>query len=342
MNKKYFLLIFFQIFAILFIFAIFEISLRLYFQDNESFNCYRKVNDERKYFNGLNCYHIEKYFEKKTPTLYITDDKGARIGKNLNNNNIKKIYFVGDSFTFGALSNYEETYPYNSIKYYNENNGKYINSEVNLGVNGYQFMQNYTMIKNLSKKYSSNLIIYGLTPNDIFDIESSSEKKKIRTISIIDKIKIRIDGMKLISIKFLTSIVLKNDKFYNFLYDNRGESAGYIQENGSKSWEKKYILLKEQLNKLDKSTKDNLLITIIPQQIQIRLLKIGKRNDALSFDKKILEICKDIGIKCVSFTEKMSKRLNYKTHFIKDGHLYPLANIEYGKLLGEYLIFKGY
>ena len=88
--------------------------------------------------------------------------------------------------------------------------------------------------------------------------------------------------------------------------------------------------------------KNNLLITIIPQQIQVRLLKQGKKNDALSFDREVLKICKDIQIQCVSFTEKLSKKLNYKTHFVKDGHLYPLANIEYGKLLGEYLISKGF
>ena len=342
MIKKYFLFIFFQVFTILSIFIIFEIGLRFYFQENVSYNCYQSVKDERKYFNGVNCYQIEKYFEKQAPTLYVTDDKGVRIGKKLANKNSKKIYFVGDSFTFGALSNYEETYPYNSIKYYNENSDMPKSSEVNLGVNGYQFIQNYIMIKKLAKAHSSSLIIYGLTPNDIFDIESFNTKKIILNNSMIDKIKNKIDNMNLISIKFLTSIVLKNDRVYNFLYDKRGESAGYIQENGTKLWEKKYLILKNELNNLDHDIKNRLIITIIPQQIQIRLLKIGKINDALSFDKKILEICKDTGIKCVSFTEKMSERLNYKTHFTKDGHLYPLANIEYGKLLGEYLVLKGY
>ena len=337
-------LIFFQIITVFFLLFIFEFGLRFYFKDNESFNCYQKVKDQRKYFNGKNCYYIERYFEKNKPTLYITNQVGARITNKINNNGTRKIYFVGDSFTFGYLSNYEETYPYNSIKYYNKKGNKEKSVEVNLGVNGYQFKQNFYMINKLSKNLKDNnsLIIYGLTPNDIFDIESFDNENKFIKQSLMDQVKINIDSIKFLSIKFITSLLLKNDKIYNFLYDKKGDAAGYINKNGSKSWENKYLLLKKNLDSLDINIKNRLLITIIPQQIQIRLLKQGKKDDALSFDRKIIEICKNVGIKCVSFTEKLSKRQNYKTHFVKDGHLYPLSNIEYGKFLGEYLVFEGF
>jgi hypothetical protein len=69
---------------------------------------------------------------------------------------------------------------------------------------------------------------------------------------------------------------------------------------------------------------------------------MGKKQDALSFDKKILKICREVKINCTTFTDKLSQKLKYQTHFVKDGHMYPSANVEYGKLLGEYLIKNNY
>ena len=344
MIKNILTLIFIQITTVLFLLFFFEFGLKIYFNDNGSFNCYQKVKDQRKYFNGKNCHYIEKYFEKNKSTLYITNQDGVRITNKINNNGTRSVYFVGDSFTFGYLSDYEETYPYNAIKYYNKKSNKEKRIEVNLGVNGYQFQQNYFMINRLSRNLENtkSLIIYGLTPNDIFDIEIFENKDNLKQKSLIDQLKNNIDSMNILSIKYITSLFLRSDMIYNLLYDTKGDNAGYIDKNGSKSWENKYFLLKKNLSSLDINIKNNLLITIIPQQIQVRLLKQGKKDDALSFDREVLKICKDIQIQCVSFTEKLSKKLNYKTHFVKDGHLYPLANIEYGKLLGEYLISKGF
>ena len=56
-----------------------------------------------------------------------------------------------------------------------------------------------------------------------------------------------------------------------------------------------------------------------------------------SFDNKIFEICKKVKIKCLSFTEEIGKKFDFKTHFPLDGHLLPEVNKIYGTILGKHL-----
>ena len=328
-----------KIILIIFIIIFFlEQCLRLIFNQTGSFNCYKKYSDERKYSNEKNCYFVERYFEKKTPTIYKTDYSGFRVYEKDTKTGDFKIYFIGDSFTFGHLSNYTETYPFNAIKYLNKKSNTRF-TEINMGVNGYQFRQNLFLINKTSKQDIKNSsIIYGLTPNDLFDLE---EKKQVffssKKNNLTDYIKIKIDEINLISVKFLTSLLLRNEKIYTILHNNRGDTAGYINKNSTKFWDEKYKIFEEELNVLPEETKKKLIITIIPQQIQIKLLKLNMKDDAISFDRKILSICQKIKIKCVSHTELLTKKMGYDTHYALDGHLLPMTNIEYGKLLGAYL-----
>ena len=82
-------------------FFITELSFRLYFNETNKLKCYEKVMDERKYVNKKNCYFEEKYFEKKSATIYLTNNLGYRVGSILNNNDLSSLAFVGDSFTYG-------------------------------------------------------------------------------------------------------------------------------------------------------------------------------------------------------------------------------------------------
>lgn len=327
---------------ILIVFVIIELSLRLKYNQTNSFNCYNHNGLLKNYTNGINCYFIERYFEKKDETLYITDNKGMRINKS-NKMNVETsatpIYFIGDSFTFGHLSNYQETYPYNSVNYMNKKNNNKLFIEKNLGVNGYQFRQNISLIKDVSNNTKNSLIIYGLTPNDLFDLQEQEKKiTDYNKYSFVDWVKIKIDTLNLISIKFFSYLLLKNDNLYLAINQNRGDKAGFVNKSSSNFWENKYKIFKHEINGLQKETRDRLIITIIPQQIQIRLLKKGFKLDALSFDKNVLKICKQINITCFSLTEKLANNTGYKTHYTLDGHLLPEANKEYGKILGKHLL----
>ena len=56
-----------------------------------------------------------------------------------------------------------------------------IYKEVNKGVNGYQLLQVLENIKKDEEILSSNdLIIYGLTPNDLFDLKEKNEAVNLK------------------------------------------------------------------------------------------------------------------------------------------------------------------
>ena len=103
----------------------------------------------------------------------------------------------------------------------------------------------------------------------------------------------------------------------------------------SESWDYRYSYFKKKIASLPNRLKDKLIIVIIPQQIQVRLLKIGNEKDALSFDNKIKKICDQINIACVSITKEFAETNHYITHYTLDGHLLPEANKLYGKLLAK-------
>lgn len=106
-----------------------------------------------------------------------------------------------------------------------------------------------------------------------------------------------------------------------------------VQLNGIKN----IYTLKKKIKQLPDSIKKRIILTIIPQQIQIRLIKNNLIDEGIAFDLRILSICKKVKIKCISKSSQLAKKLKYETHFVLDGHLYPKASAEYGKMLGDEL-----
>ena len=318
-------------------FLFFELSLRFYFNQTKSYNCYELVSGIMKYKNNKNCNYEEKYFEKKNSTFYYTNKNGER-SPGFADNKVynKKILFIGDSFTFGYLSNYNDTYPYNAIK--NINNKLEVKYQaINLGVNGYQFDQILHLIDNDKVITDNNhIIVYGLTANDLFDIGELNSQNIKR--SFIDRLRSIINKMNLLSIKFIASKILKNDYMYLNIHNKRGSKAGYIQKESSIEWDKKYLYFEKKIKQIPDSIKKRIVLTIIPQQIQIRLIKNNLIDEGIAFDLKILSICKKVKIKCISKSIQLAEKLKYETHFVLDGHLYPKASAEYGKMLGDELI----
>ena len=146
---KYTILSIIKIISITFLLILFlEICLKfILFKDNAHYSCYEKVKDKRIYVNGKNCNFVDTHFESKEDVIYITDELGNRTQTDGEIKKWdKKIFFVGDSFTFGSLSNYEYTYPFTSVQRINEFS-KIIYKEVNKGVNGYQISQVLENIK---------------------------------------------------------------------------------------------------------------------------------------------------------------------------------------------------
>ncbi len=334
MKLKFF--IFYNILIIISFFIFLEIFFKFYFNQTKKFDCYKKVDDIRKYTNQINCNFEEKYFEKEKKTRYLTNNTGERIGvKKLDISDKEKIFFVGDSFTFGYLSNYEFTYPHNAIKEVNKNSSKQF-IEINLGVNGYQINEILFLLNQNKIKKSDNFIVYGLTPNDLFDIDKLMLDSK-KNHGLIDNIKIFIDKFDLVSIKYFSSKLLSNERLYTKIYQSRGPKSGYLNKDSSLMWDEKYKIFEKKIKGLPIEIRKRLIITIIPQQIQIKLLQQELVDEGLAFEKKILNICLKLKLSCISKTLELAKIHNYKTHFIVDGHLYPEANKTYGELIGKKL-----
>ena len=328
---------FYVILITFFIFFFIELCFKYYFKETKKLSCYTNVNDKKIYVNESNCHFKEKYFEKQKITTYVTNSYGERVSENNRNLYKDKLIFVGDSFTFGYLSNYEDTYPYNFISQINKKRNKKKFSEINLGVNGYQIDQVLQILKN-NKKISekNNFVFYGLAPNDLFDIQDGRSKDtKIQKSNLLNKVRSIINNLNLLSVKFISRSLLKNDEVYINLYYKRGIDSGYINMSSSPSWDYKYKYFENNINLLNESLKKRLIVLIIPQQIQIKLLKKGYRNDALAFDNRIKEICDKINLYCLSLTEEIGKKFEYKTHFLLDGHLLPEVNKYYGTLAAD-------
>ncbi|MFL2886655.1 MAG: SGNH/GDSL hydrolase family protein [Candidatus Pelagibacter sp.] len=330
---------FYIILITFFIFFFIEICFKYYFKETKKLSCYTNVQNEKIYVNQSNCYFKEKYFEKKEITTYVTNSYGERVSENDRKLYKDKLIFVGDSFTFGYLSDYEDTYPYNFISEINKKNIKKKFSEINLGVNGYQIDQVINILKTNKKiNESNNFVLYGLTPNDLFDVQKKRSKDvKMEKSSLLNKVRFIINNLNLLSVKFISKSLLKNDEIYINLYYKRGIDSGYINMKSSPSWEYKYKYFENNIKLLNESLKKRLIILIIPQQIQIKLLKKGYSNDALAFDNRIKEICNKIKIHCMSLTEEIAKKFEYQTHFLLDGHLLPKVNKYYGTLAADKL-----
>ena len=332
-NLKFF---YYNLIIVTLFFLLLELSLRFYFNQTKPYSCYKPLSGIMKYKNNKNCSYEEKYFEKKNSTFYYTNKNGER-SPGFADNKVynKKILFIGDSFTFGYLSNYNDTYPYNAIK--NINNKLEVKYQaINLGVNGYQFDQILHLIDNDKVITDNNhIIVYGLTANDLFDIGELNSQNIKR--SFIDRLRSIINKMNLLSIKFIASKILKNDYMYLSIHNKRGSKAGYIQKESSREWDRKYLYFEKKIKEIPDSIKKRLVLTIIPQQVQIRLIKNNLIDEGIAFDSRILSICKKVKIKCISKTSQLAEKLKYETHFVLDGHLYPKANAEYGKMLGNEL-----
>ena len=99
---------------------------------------------------------------------YTINSDGYR-GKDIphkKGNNIKRILFLGDSYTFGWGINDDETYPAQLEVILNERNLNTIVESVNLGVPGYNTVQEYGVLIDKADLYDPDIIVLGYIMND--------------------------------------------------------------------------------------------------------------------------------------------------------------------------------
>src|SRR3989344_4718354 len=114
------------------------------------------------------------------------NNQGFRDEEHEYEKNKKRIIVLGDSVTFGAGVNQDDTYVARMQK---ERRDEI--EIINMGVNGYEMDQEYILFLEEGKKYDPDLILLGIVLNDINQIEvqklkeemfKEEKKKELRTI----------------------------------------------------------------------------------------------------------------------------------------------------------------
>ena len=331
---------------ILIIFFVLEILARKKFNSFSSGSCaHEKLPDERLfYIPEKNCKFSFKHWESDKKIIYETDEKSNRVSSLPTNfeNEMTTIAFFGDSFTWGEMNNVNQSYVHHTVVNLNDaksNNAGYDN----FGVVGYDFLQVLERIKR-SDLNNYDHIVYGLTPNDLFSPPIKNQNKKgNKNLNDIKKNflersikKIKLHNLR--SIKVASKFLF--DKFPNIyisLYTKRDLNlAGYLYSDSSEYWNERYLELFENLRSLDQNIKDQLIIQVIAQRVQVLLYKKGELNNALAFENRVKEICNKLGIKFNG--SQLHKLANLEdSHFTIDGHFTPLANSTVGKTLAEFI-----
>ena len=159
-----------------------EIFLRFYekfnpliFASEYGIPCLEKIDEEIYYTLKKNCtkkikYHyLDEKINFRTNSCRLRDQE--EYCSYLNNEDLKKIFFFGDSYTQNPYVNNQFNYSKILTKILKENNFDYI--DLNFGISGYSLFQN---ISNLKKQLNKNIInsqdeiIFQFLLNDIYDI----------------------------------------------------------------------------------------------------------------------------------------------------------------------------
>ena len=303
--------------------------------------CKRIYDNERDFsFYTPNCKNIIKHWEQKKFVTYEINSKGRRDQPNQVPNQ-KKIAFIGDSFTFGAMVPIEDNYNFYAFK-------KILNSPYeihNYGTPAEQLHNVLNKLKTLEYR-SYDYIVYGITPNDFFDLVDGSyfskTKDKDKTKKIIENKKNKIETFKSIknyllstaSSRFILHNLISNDKIYLKTYLSRKPYSGYLLKNLPEEWIKATNYLDESLKILDNNLKSKLKIFILPQRAEVVSNRLNSYNS--TFINSLITICNKNNIDC-SFPDLDSLSTIEESHFPVDGHLSIQGNHQVAKSLSEWV-----
>ena len=299
---------------------------------------YDKKNDFHSY--SPNCENILKHWEQDNFVSYKINSEGRRdLGSQKDNS--KKVAFIGDSFTFGAMVPIEDNY-----NFYAFNNILKSSFELhNYGTPAEQLHNVFNKLNTLDEsKY--DYIVYGLTPNDFFDLVDGSFNKKLKNVSEVNK-KDKTEKTKMKTFKKMKSFLLStatsrfilhnlmsNDSIYLKTYLSRKPYSGYLLKNLPDEWTKAINYFDESLNNLEAKYKSKLKIFILPQRAEVVSNRLNSYNS--SFVNSVVNICNKNKIDC-SFPDLNSLSKIDESHFPVDGHLTIQGNHNVGQSLAEWV-----
>lgn len=328
-------------------FLIFSLELlaRKKFNSFSNGSCDREkiIGEITIFIPSKNCKIYVKHWEHDKVVVYETDAMSNRTSTLPINfkEDMSKIAFFGDSFTWGDMNNSKETYVHHTaanLKKIKKKNSGYHN----YGVPGFNLIQVLERMKQADLN-NYDYVIYGLTPNDLFspqtlDLKKEKKRENLNKKSTLKLLQEKLKKHNLRIVKVASKLFFDFfPKYYINFYTLRDINlAGYLSKDSSEYWDKRYSELFIQLEKLDPDIKNKLIIQVVAQRVQVQLYASGDIESALAFDNRIEVMCNKLNIKCsFSQIDELSKLKN--SHFTIDGHFNSEANLIIGKKLAKFI-----
>ena len=335
------LIIVINVIILIFAIELYFIFVLNYKTEVEINNCKRIYYKEKDFSSySPNCKSVIKHWEQSNFVTYKTNSEGRR-DLEPESSFLKKIAFIGDSFTFGAMVPIEDNYNFYAFK-------KILKSPYeihNFGTPAEQFHNVMNKLKTLDHRDYVH-IVYGLTPNDFFDLVDGSYFFKVKNKNNINKEdtnkknsmatfkSIKNYLLSTASSRFILHSLMSNDKIYLRTYLSRKPYSGYLLENLPDEWAEALNFFDETLRGLDKNLKLKLKIFILPQRAEVVSNRLNSYNS--SFINSLITICNKNNIDC-SFPDLDSLSAIEESHFPVDGHLSIQGNHEVAKSLSEWV-----
>jgi len=301
------------------------------------------------YQNESNCTYKEKLVENDNPITYIFNSCGYRTpfecGEKVPGS--IRIVSLGDSFMAGLMSPIEDHFIIRMLDKLTDGTEGFLTVDwQNLGTSGYNPLQYYVRFDE-ALSLEPDLVIIGITPNDLFQDNSLSQlvgqEQRVPPISYSSFDLIRLLKRLISESRALTvgsTYLLSSDEIYYQMYIARGEDSDYLSTPLSRIWQERVAqiaLLIEKMNAKAKDKETLLLVVFIPQRIQKVIMTTGRKNksiDPFLLPQQLRVALEKLGVHFVdgldAFRQVPSEESLY---FPVNGHLTPIGN----HFLGDFL-----
>ena len=277
---------------------------------------------------------------------YTTNGEGMRdansyLGKPRDRTK-KRLLLLGDSFTFGEGSEYEQTWGYLTERNLNAIGTKC--EIIKAGVPGYDTRTELEYLTEIIDLYQPDLVMVGFMPNDLFTnmryrpkgeprAGNASQARRDEQINQVTGGG-KSHGFNLQSVTLAKRAVIRSDALYCGLYGG-SMRGGYFSTNPTGSAKTQYEITQElfkQMQELCRAKGARLVVISIPQQYQVflkALNRFGADDDADAVDQQFIDFARMEGITWIKTLDNFSR--NYvqtknDLFYRYDGHLRPAGN----------------
>jgi hypothetical protein len=336
-----------------------EITARFFYASERSgVSCYVKdpVLGHRP---KANCEYAEKEPEGDHRITYRFNNCGFRdenpCGKRPAS--VFRIVGIGDSFTFGAMLDYEDTYL--AIAEQHLQKHSYPVEILKTGVSGWELYE-YTAWFEKALSLDPQLVLIGLLPNDLFEANSKEawqRKSRLYQMGLQEKSTREIEKTFHPWHERFVGYMTQNSAFLNwfkhclfscdaiyirsYLISRNQQQGSYLSKEYGPEWTERMVNLRRVLSGMaTRARRENvqLAVVIIPQRIQAVLLdkQGGLPADVavFKFSDTISRMCHELDIPVFDFLKAISHTPKGGTlYYPVDGHL----NKQGARFLGEFV-----